>query len=79
VNVEIDVFGIDGRVQRQADEVLDESRIFGTYRCDPAILNYNANTAQVVVQGTDGTFISGWQMSPAQLQNVIEWGSLGGG
>jgi hypothetical protein len=55
------------------------TRIVGTYRGDPAILNYNANTAQVVVQGTDGTFISGWQMSPAQLQNVIERGSLGGG
>jgi len=55
------------------------TRILGTYRGDPAILNYNANTAQVVVQGTDGTFISGWQMSPAQLQNVIERGSLGGG
>jgi hypothetical protein len=55
------------------------TRILGTYRGDPAILNYNVNTAQVVVQGTDGTFISGWQMSPAQLQNVIERGSLGGG
>lgn len=55
------------------------TRIVGTYRGGPAILNYNANTAQVVVQGTDGTFISGWQMSPAQLQNVIERGSLGGG
>ncbi len=55
------------------------TRILGTYRGDPAILNYNASTAQVVVQDTDGSFISGWQMSPAQLQNVIERGSLGGG
>jgi hypothetical protein len=55
------------------------TRVLGTYRGDPAILNYNANTAQVVVQGVDGSFISGWQMSPAQLQNVIERGSLGGG
>ena len=55
------------------------TRIVGTYRGDPAILNYNASTAHVVVQDTNGTFISGWQMSPAQLQNVIERGSLGGG
>lgn len=55
------------------------TRILGTYRGGPAILNYNASTAQVVVQATDGTFISGWQMNPAQLQNVIERGSLGGG
>jgi hypothetical protein len=55
------------------------TRILGTYRGNPAILNYNASTAQVVVQGTDGAFISGWQMSPAQLANVIERRSLGGG
>lgn len=54
-------------------------RVTGTYRGNPAILNYNPTTAQVVVQATDGTFISGWQMSPAQLQNVITRASLGGG
>ena len=54
-------------------------RVVGTYRGNPAILNYNPTTAQVVVQATDGTFVSGWQMSPAQLQNVITNGSLGGG
>jgi RHS repeat-associated protein len=54
-------------------------RVVGTYRGSPAILNYNPATAQVVVQATDGTFVSGWQMSPAQLQNVITNGSLGGG
>jgi hypothetical protein len=54
-------------------------RVVGTYRGSPAILNYNPTTAQVVVQATDGAFVSGWQMSPAQLQNVITNGSLGGG
>jgi hypothetical protein len=54
-------------------------RMTGTYRGDPAILNYNPSTAQVVVQAPDGSLISGWRMSPAQLQNVIERGSLGGG
>ena len=55
------------------------TRMLGTYRGNAAILNYNARTAQVVVQAPDGAFISGWQMSPAQLQNVIARGSLGGG
>jgi hypothetical protein len=54
-------------------------RTLGTYRGDPAILNYNPVTSQVVVQSPDGSLISGWQMSPAQLQNVIQQGSLGGG
>jgi RHS repeat-associated protein len=57
----------------------DTVRVMGTYRGDAAILNYNPSTAQVVVQAPDGSFISGWQMSPAQLQNVIARGSLGGG
>lgn len=54
-------------------------RVAGTYRGDAAILNYNPSTAHVVVQAPDGSFVSGWQMSPAQLQNVIARGSLGGG
>lgn len=31
------------------------------------------------LQAADGTLISGWRMSPAQLQNVITRGSLGRG
>ena len=54
-------------------------RVAGTYRGNPAILNYNPASARVVVQATDGTFISGWQMSPAQLRSVITKASLGGG
>jgi hypothetical protein len=57
----------------------DTVRVLGTYRGDPAILNYNPSTSQVVIQSPDGSFISGWRMSPAQLQNVISRGSLGGG
>ncbi|MDP9904517.1 colicin D domain-containing protein [Arthrobacter bambusae] len=55
------------------------TRVLGTYRGNPAILNYNPSTAQVVVQDLGGSFVSGWRMSPAQLQNVINRGSLGGG
>jgi hypothetical protein len=54
-------------------------RVMGTYRGSPAILNYNPTTAQVVIQSPGGSLISGWQMSPAQLQNVVSRGSLGGG
>lgn len=54
-------------------------RVMGTYRGSPAILNYNPATAQVVVQAADGAFVSGWQMSPAQLRSVITKASLGGG
>jgi RHS repeat-associated protein len=57
----------------------DTVRVTGTFRGDAAILNYNPSTAQVVVQAPDGAFVSGWQMTPGQLQNVIAKGSLGGG
>jgi hypothetical protein len=55
------------------------TRVIGTYRNEPAILNYNATTRLVVAQSPDGAFISGWQMSKRQLHYVIEHGSLGGG
>jgi len=54
-------------------------RVAGTYHKSPAILNYNPTSSLVIVQSPDGAFVSGWHMSPAQLQNVIERGSLGGG
>ena len=55
------------------------TRINGTYRGDPAILNYNPTTQQIVVQKPDGAFVSGWKMSTEQLAHVIKTGSLGGG
>jgi Colicin D len=54
-------------------------RTAGTYRGNPAILNYNPESQLVVVQQPTGEFVSGWQMSQQQLTNVIERGSLGGG
>ena len=54
-------------------------RVLGTYRGNSAILNYNSESSLVVVQSPSGGFVSGWQMSQEQLQNVIERGSLGGG
>ena len=54
-------------------------RVRGTYRGDPVILNYNPANRLIVVQAPDGSYVSGWQMSRAQLQNVISRRSLGGG
>jgi hypothetical protein len=54
-------------------------RTLGTYRGDPAILNYNPDSGLVVVQAPSGEFISGWQASEQQLWNVMNRGSLGGG
>jgi hypothetical protein len=53
--------------------------IGGTYRGQPAILNYNPSTNRVVVQKPSGEFVSGWHPSPAQVQNILERGKLGGG
>lgn len=55
------------------------TRVAGTYRGDPAVLNYNAVTRQVVVQQPSGAFVTGFQMSRGQLANVIARQSLGGG
>jgi hypothetical protein len=54
-------------------------RVRGTYRGEPAILNYDPATRLVVVQSPSGDFVSGWRMSSAQLQNVEQQRSLGGG
>jgi uncharacterized protein YukE len=54
-------------------------RARGTYRGNPVILNYNPANRLVVVQAPDGSYVSGWQMSRAQLQHVISRRSLGGG
>lgn len=53
--------------------------IDGTYRGNPAILNYNPNNGLVVVQSPTGEFISGWKVSPAQAANILNSGKLGGG
>ncbi|MFJ4658038.1 colicin D domain-containing protein [Nocardia sp. NPDC088792] len=53
--------------------------IAGTYRGNPAILNYNPDSGLVVVQSPSGEFVSGWKLSPAQAKYVLEQGKLGGG
>lgn len=50
--------------------------ISGTYRGDPAIINYNPNTGLAVIQKPSGEFISGWRLDPQQAMNVLQRGSL---
>ena len=50
--------------------------INGTYHRQPAILNYNPDSGLCVIEGFDGSFISGWKLSPEQAQNVLTRGSL---
>jgi hypothetical protein len=59
-------------------EAPDTVRVEGLYQNEPAILNYDPDTSQVVVQRPDGQFWTGWKLSPRQLSNVIFRGSLGG-
>jgi hypothetical protein len=51
----------------------------GTYRGQDAILSYDEATNQLVIQHPDGTFWSGWKMSPEQLQHALTDGHIGGG
>jgi hypothetical protein len=48
-------------------------------RGNSAILNYDPTTRLVVVQRPNGSFWTGFRMSPEAMKNVIRSGSLGGG
>ena len=50
--------------------------IQGTYRGNPVIHYVNPNTGLNVITGANGTFISGWKLNSAQLQNVLKRGKL---
>ncbi|MBF6064932.1 hypothetical protein IU494_30260 [Nocardia terpenica] len=53
--------------------------IKGSYRGQPAILNYDPNGSLIVVQDMDGQFVSGWKLNDDQTQSVLNRGKLGGG
>lgn len=55
-----------------------ESKV-GTYHGQPAILHFDRQTGQAIVQKPSGEFWTGWRLSPDQLNNVITRGKLGGG
>ena len=48
----------------------------GTYRSEPVVIHLEPRRHLVVLQHHDGTFISGWELNPAQEANIIERGSL---
>jgi hypothetical protein len=50
-----------------------------TYRGQDVIHYLDPKTALNVIKDLDGNFISGWRLSPAQLQHVLNSGKLGGG
>jgi Colicin D len=70
--------GFDEFEQAVRSQVEDPAtlHINGTYRGDPAIINYNPNTGLAVIQKPSGEFVSGWRLSPEQAANVLQRGSL---
>lgn len=50
--------------------------VAGTYRGDPVIHFLNSNTGLNVIIKPDGSFLSGWKLSPAQLNHVLTHGGL---
>ena len=70
--------GFDELEQAIQSQVRDPAtmHISGTYRGDAAIINYNPNTGLAVIQKPSGEFISGWRLSPEQVTNVLQRGSL---
>jgi hypothetical protein len=53
--------------------------IQGTYRGKPVTHHLDPSTGLNVIRDTSGNFMSGWKLSPQQLQNVLTTGKLGGG
>lgn len=83
-------FGIAGKYERSTatafrDALLQHvknpahSVIEGTYRGNPAIFHVDRSSGQLVIQTTDGRFLSGWKLNAQQLKYVLERGTLGGG
>lgn len=51
-------------------------QIQGTYRGNPVTFHVNPNTGLMVVQRSNGGFVSGWKLSGDQLKNVLTRGKL---
>ncbi|MFJ7910697.1 colicin D domain-containing protein [Kitasatospora sp. NPDC096204] len=50
--------------------------VFISYRGNPASAFYDDKTGLAVLANPDGSFLSGWKLSPSQLQSVIHDGFL---
>jgi len=53
--------------------------IQGTYRGNPVTHHIDPATGLNVIRDSSGNFLSGWKLSPQQLQHVLTTGKLGGG
>lgn len=53
--------------------------IQGTYRGQPVTHFVDPNTGLNVIRDASGNFLSGWKLSPQQLEHVLTSGKLGGG
>ena len=53
--------------------------IQGTYRGNPVTHHLDPGTGLNVIRDSSGNFLSGWKLSPQQLQHVLTTGKLGGG
>lgn len=53
--------------------------IQGTYRGNPVTHHVDPSTGLNVIRDSSGNFLSGWKLSPQQLQHVLTTGKLGGG
>lgn len=51
----------------------------GTYRGNPVTHYVNPQTGLNAMSNSAGEFLSGWKLSPQQLQHVLTSGKLGGG
>lgn len=53
--------------------------IKGTYRGQPVTHFVDPQTGLNVIRDSSGNFLSGWKLSPKQLEYVTTTGKLGGG
>lgn len=68
--------------QKALDDFVDAPSTLartGTYRGQNVVFNYDPATRLCVIQGTNGTFVSGWKLSADQFRNLIQKGVVGGG
>lgn len=83
-------FGVEGNFNKTNAEafrkVIDEHvkrstsvPIAGSYRGQDVIHYLDSKSALNVIKDLHGNFISGWKLSPAQLDHVLKSGKLGGG
>jgi RHS repeat-associated protein len=83
-------FGVEGNYSPENESFFEQAirqhlgitstrAINGTYRGQAVIHYYNPITGLNVITTPNGNFVSGWRLSPAQTQNLINRSSLGGG